>query len=155
MTRLKMHEVNVAQHTVLPAAAARVWGCIRDFNSMPEWHASVVGSHIVGGPADRIGCLRVLDFGAGGLWTHQLTGLSDEDMVLEYRIVDGPQILAGFIQHYRARMQVSPAEHASNSSSKLLWEAWFQSDNPDVAHARAAAVFEAGFHGIRQHLHLS
>ncbi len=155
MNILKTHQVDIARYTILPAVAAKVWACIRDFNSMPQWHAGVVGSQIEGGPADRIGCLRVLDFGAGGLWTHQLTGLSDRDMILEYQIIDGPKTSATFIQHYRARMQVIPMEHASNRSSNLLWEASFRSDNPEVAQARAGDVFEAGFKGLRRHLLLS
>ena len=137
---------------VLPAAPAVVWGLIRDFNSMPSWNPSVVGSHIEDGPADRVGCFRVLDFGAGGLWKHRLTGLSDNDMVLQYRIVDGPGMATGLIQHYSATMQVSPAEHAPLNSCELSWEAWFESNSPEVAEERAADVFEAGFIGIRRHL---
>jgi len=149
MARPKTYKVSVAHRAVLPVASATVWGCIRDFNAMPSWNPSVVRSHIEGGPADRIGCFRVLDFAAGGIWTHQLTGLSDEDMVLQYRIVDDPQANTGFIHAYRAKMQVRQLKPMAQSGCELIWQAWFQSDDPEAAKARATHVFEAGFKGIR------
>ena len=149
MVRLKTHKVSVAHRAVLPVASAAVWSCIRDFNAMPSWNPSVVSSHIEGGPADRVGCFRVLDFAAGGVWRHQLTGLSDDDMVLQYRIVDDPQANTGFIHAYRAKMQVKQLKPMARGGCELIWKAWFLSADPEAAKARATHVFEAGFKGIR------
>src|ERR687896_181493 len=45
--------------SVINASADRVWGRIRDFNGLPNWHPAIAESRIENGePADRIGCVR-------------------------------------------------------------------------------------------------
>lgn len=146
------HEVHVTRCTELDAAPARVWAWIRDFNAMPAWNAGVLASRIEDGPADRVGCTRVLDFGAGGVWTHRLTGLSDEDMVLQYRIVGGPEPTPMGLRDYRARLQVRPDPRRPRDACTLEWQADFSTDAPEAMRERAAAVFEAGFAGLRARL---
>lgn len=55
--------------------------------------------------ADRIGCGRVLAFDDGGVWTHQLSGLSDDDMRLQSCIVATPQAMRVPVGDCRAEMQ--------------------------------------------------
>ncbi len=138
--------------TPLAATADRVWALVRDFDAMPAWNASVLSSRIEDGPADRVGCRRVLDFGAGGVWVHRLSGLSDDDRVLQYRIVDGPQPSPMGLRDYRARMRVSPSGHDPGGACELEWTADFGTDEPDAMRERAAQVFEAGFAGLRARL---
>lgn len=146
------HEVSVTRRTELAAAPARVWALIRDFDAMPAWNASVLASRIEDGPADRVGCARVLDFGAGGVWVHRLTGLSDEDMVLQYRIVRGPEPAPMGLRDYRARLQVWPDASRPQDACVLEWRADFGTDQPEAMRERAAQVFEAGFAGLRARL---
>lgn len=152
MQRPESHDVGVTGRTTLEAAADRVWALVRDFDAMPAWNASVLSSRIEAGPADRVGCLRVLDFGAGGVWTHRLTGLSDEDRVLQYRIVGGPQPTPMGLRDYRARMVVRPDPHRPQQACELEWSADFGTDQPEAMRERALQVFEAGFAGLRARL---
>jgi hypothetical protein len=78
--------IEVARSTTHSRAARRVWALIRDFNAMPQWNATIRSSVIEAGPADRIGCRRVLAFDDGSVWTHELTLLSDAEMT--FRLCD-------------------------------------------------------------------
>lgn len=152
MQRPESHGVSVVRRAAFDVAPERVWALVRDFNAMPAWNASVIHSHIEDGPADRVGCLRVLDFGAGGVWTHRLSGLSDEDLVLQYRIVAGPQPMPIPMWDYRAFMRVWPDSQRPEAACELEWRADFGTDQPQAMSERATQVFEAGFAGLRARL---
>lgn len=147
--------VAVSLDTDLPLDVARVWALIRDFDAMPRWNASVRQSRIEDGPADRVGCRRVLVFDDGGVWTHQLTGLSDEDCVLQYRIVATPQPLRIAVRNYRAAVRVVAGSGeppgAPVPGCRVRWDAWFETADPDAMRLRAKQVFEQGFAGLRRH----
>ena len=147
--------VAVTLATPLPVSAARVWGLVRDFDAMPAWNASVRLSHIEDGPADRVGCRRVLVFDDGGTWVHQLTGLSDVDMTLEYRIVATPQPMRIPVWNYRSEIRVTAdcarVEDGVAEQCEVQWNAWFDTAHPDQMRLRAQQVFQQGFDGLRRH----
>lgn len=145
----------MVRRVAFEAPPGRVWALVRDFNAMPSWNASVAGSRIEDGPPDRVGCRRVLDFGAGGVWTHRLSGLSDEDLMLQYRIVAGPEPLPIPMWDYRAVMRVWPDAQRPEVACELEWRADFCTDQPEAMRERAAQVFEAGFAGLRARLGLT
>lgn len=147
--------VAVRLATVLPVGAAQAWALVRDFDAMPAWNASVRRSRIDDGPADRVGCRRVLEFDDGGVWTHQLTGLSDADLKLQYRIVATPQPMRIPVWNYRAEIQVlagppGPGEEARPSCS-VVWSAHFETAQPEAMQLRARQVFEQGFAGLQRY----
>jgi Polyketide cyclase / dehydrase and lipid transport len=148
------HEVSVTCRTEMAIPAERAWALVRDFDAMSAWNASVLSSRIEDGPADRVGCTRVLDFGAGGIWVHRLTGLSDEDRVLQYRIVGGPEPTPMGLRDYRSRMQVWVDEDHPDQACVLEWQADFLTDEPQAMRERALQVFETGFAGLRARLGL-
>lgn len=150
MQERENHEVHVTCRADIAAPEERVWAVVRDFDAMPAWNAGVLTSRIEDGPADRVGCARVLDFGAGGVWVHRLTGLSDEDRVLQYRIVGGPEPAPMGLRDYRARIQVWPDPQRPQHACVLEWQADFGTDQPAAMRERATEVFEAGFAGLRK-----
>lgn len=147
--------VAVTLGTTLPVGAARVWALIRDFDAMPTWNVSVRQSRIEDGPADRIGCRRVLVFDDGGTWSHQLTGLSDADMKLQYRIVATPQPMRIPVWNYRAEIRVAvddaQGQDGVAQGCKIQWDAWFDTAHPDEMQKRARQVFQQGFAGLQRH----
>lgn len=147
--------VAVSLSTVLPVSAARAWALIRDFDAMPSWNASVRQSRIDDGPADRVGCRRVLVFDDGGIWTHQLTGLSDVDLKLQYRIVATPQPMPIPVSNYRAEMQVlgdvDRPPGSARDACRVVWSAEFETDQAQAMQVRARQVFEHGFAGLQRH----
>ncbi len=148
-------EVAVSLGTELSVPAERVWALIRDFDAMPAWNASVRQSRIEDGPADRPGCRRVLVFDDGGTWTHELTGLSDTDMRLQYRIVATPQPMRIPVWNYRAAIQVMEdagrRADGEGAGCRVLWDAWFETLHPDEMQQRARQVFALGFDGLRRY----
>ncbi len=148
--------VNVTRTFTLKVPAERAWALIRDFNAMPQWNDTVRSSRIENGPADRVGCTRVLEFDDGGLWTHQLTGLSDEDRCLQYRITATPQPMPIPVWNYRARICVrSPLAGAEKADAEeavtcqVSWSAEFETSREADMQERAGQVFERGFSGLR------
>lgn len=143
--------VNVTRTTTLKVSAEQAWELIRDFNAMPQWNDTVRSSLIENGPADRVGCLRVLEFDDGGLWTHQLTGLSDEDRCLQYRITGTPQPMRLPVWNYRARLCVQPFA-GDPCACSVSWHAEFETGHEVEMQERAGQVFERGFMGLRTRL---
>lgn len=148
--------VNVTRTVTLRVPAERVWALIRDFNAMPQWNDTVRSSRIENGPADRVGCTRVLEFDDGGLWTHELTGLSDEDRCLQYRITGTPQPMRVPVWNYQARICVQSLSARTENSyadeacaCAVSWSAEFETDHEADMQERAGQVFERGFFGLR------
>lgn len=139
--------VTVTHSAWLDVPAERAWALIRDFNAMPAWNDTVKHSEIEQGPADRVGCRRVLVFDDGGVWTHLLTGLSDADMKLQYSIVGTPQPMRIPVWNYRATMQVRPMQ-GEVQACEIEWQATFETAHETEMTERAQQVFERGFIGL-------
>ncbi len=140
--------VHVFRSTRIAADPARAWALVRDFDAMPTWNAATRSSRIENGPADRVGCLRVLEFDDGGTWTHQLTGLSDEDRRLQYRIVGTPEPMRIPVWNYRAEMRVLGADDGAPGACIVEWRAAFETAHEALMVERAGQVFEQGFEGL-------
>jgi len=143
-----MSEIEVYRSSVIPAPADRVWALIRDFNAMPEWNATIRASRIEDGPADRIGCRRVLTFDDGSVWTHALTGLSDPKMRLSYAIVGTPQPMRIPIHDYRASIRLTAI--TDGDLTLIEWRAKFETDREADVRERAGVVFQTGFDGLKR-----
>ncbi len=155
--------VHVASSITLQASLEAAWALVRDFDAMPRWNDTVQSSRIEDGPADRVGCRRVLTFEDGGQWVHQLTGLSDEDHCLQYRIVGAPQPMRIPVWDYRATICVRRHPATTENSyvhspgvapqrCEITWSADFETTEVAAMQARATEVFERGFAGLRKAL---
>jgi len=144
--------IEVMRSSVIPAPAPRVWALVRDFNAMPEWNAAIRTSVIENGPADRIGCRRVLTFDDDSVWTHQLTGLSDAEMTIAYAIVGTPPATKIPMRDYRATIRLEPV--TDGDLCFIAWRATLETDQEEAVRSRAQAVFQAGFDGLKRHFRL-
>ena len=142
--------ITVARHTIIAVPPATAWALIRDFSAMPDWNDMVISSRIEDGPADRIGCRRILMFDDGVIWTHKLIALSDVTMTLSYSIVDTPLSMRMSIWDYGATIGVSP--ESANGACRIDWRADFATDHIVAMTERAGQVFERGFVGLRRRL---
>lgn len=141
--------IEVSRSAVIPAPAQRVWALVRDFNAMPEWNATIRSSTIEDGPADRIGCRRVLTFDDGSVWAHELTALSDAEMTIAYAIVGMPPVTKLPMRNYRAVIRIEPMD---GDRCLITWRATLETDQEDAVRVRAGAVFQAGFDGLKRRL---
>jgi hypothetical protein len=137
--------IEVYRSSVIAAPAKRVWALVRDFNSLPEWNGTVSASAIEDGPADRIGCRRVLSFDDGSIWIHELTDLSDQAMSISYTIV-GTE--AAPIRDYQATIRL--IDITDGGLCAIEWRASFETDDETGSRERAGAVFQAGFDGLKR-----
>jgi hypothetical protein len=140
--------IEVYRTSVIPAPAARVWAVVRDFNAMPAWNATIRSSTIEDGPADRIGCRRVLTFDDGSIWTHALTGLSDREMTIAYTIVGVPEGTRVPMRDYHATIRLEPV--IDGAQCFIAWRATLETDQEVAVRERAGAVFQAGFDGLKR-----
>jgi|AraplaMF_Col_mMF_1032025.scaffolds.fasta_scaffold00012_116 hypothetical protein len=141
--------LEVYRSSVIPAPAQRVWALVRDFNAMPAWNATIRSSAIEDGPADRIGCRRVLTFDDGSVWVHELTQLSDAEMTIAYAIVGTPPGTRIPMRDYRAVIHLEPV--IDGEQCFIAWRATMETEQEEAVRARAQAVFQAGFDGLKRH----
>jgi uncharacterized protein YndB with AHSA1/START domain len=139
--------IEVYRSSVIAAPVQRVWALVRDFNAMPAWNATIRSSVIENGPADRIGCRRVLTFDDGSVWIHELTQLSDPDMTIAYTIVGIPPGTNVPMRNYRAAIHLEPV--IDGDQCFITWRATLETDQEDAVRARAQTVFQAGFDGLK------
>jgi len=140
--------IEVTRSSVIPAPAERVWVLVRDFNAMPDWNAAIRSSVIENGPADRIGCRRLLTFDDGSVWTHELTELSDAEMTISYAIVGMPAATRIPMRDYRATIRLEPI--IDGDLCFIAWRATLETDQEAAVRERAQAVFQAGFDGLKR-----
>ena len=50
---------------VVASPAGEVWALLRDFAAIGDWHPALPPCEIEGGPADRVGCVRVFPLADG------------------------------------------------------------------------------------------
>ena len=140
--------IEVFRSSVIAAPAQRVWALVRDFNAMPAWNATIRSSVIENGPADRIGCRRILTFDDGSVWVHALTELSDAGMTIGYAIVGTPPGTKIPMRDYRAVIRLEPV--IDGDQCFIAWRASLETDQEEAVRARAQAVFQAGFDGLKR-----
>jgi uncharacterized protein YndB with AHSA1/START domain len=138
--------IEVSRSSVIPAPAKNVWALLRDFNAMPEWNATIRSSRIERGPADRIGCRRVLTFDDGSVWVHELTGLFEGAMTISYAIVGTPPTTRIPMRDYRASIRCE----SEGDACRVTWRATLETEQEDAVRERAQAVFQAGFEGLQR-----
>jgi hypothetical protein len=140
--------IEVYRSSVISAPASKVWALVRDFNAMPAWNATIRASRIEDGPAERIGCKRVLTFDDGSQWIHALTGLADAERTISYAIVGVPEGSKIPIRDYHATIRLIAV--TDGDQCLIEWCARFETDNEAGVRDRAGAVFQAGFDGLKR-----
>ena len=137
---------------VVDAPIEAVWGVVRDFNGMPDWHPRFSRSHIEDGrAADAIGCVRNFDIvDDGGTIRERLLMLSDAEHSFEYCILDSPLPVEGYV----ARLTLYPVTVGDRTLG--VWEAEFtvtaDGDEAGVVDAVANGTFGLAFEVLDQRL---
>ena len=135
--------------SVIPAATAKVWERVRDFNALPRWHPAIRESRIENGePSDRVGCVRDFRLQNGDRIREKLLGLSDYDYFCTYSILESPMPLTDYI----ATLRLTPITDGDRTFAE--WSAEFDCA-PDVADELVGnigqGVFQAGFDSLKRH----
>ena len=112
---------------VINAPVDKVWGTVRDFNGLPQWHPRFSRSHIEDNlPSDQIGCIRNFDIvDNGGTIRERLLELSDVGHSFRYCIVDSPLP----VENYLAELTLYPV--TADNTTVGVWTAEFDVTNDD------------------------
>ena len=140
---------NVFVSSVIDAPADRVWGRVRDFNGLPNWHPAIRESRIENSedPA-KVGCIRDFRLQNGDRIRERLLGLSDYDMFCTYAILESPMPL----ENYVATLRVTPVTDGERSF--VEWTAQFDcaiEEEEALVESIGANVFQAGFDALKRH----
>lgn len=146
----------VIREVVIKAEPAKVWAMLKDFGGMHKWHPAVESTSTES-KADQDGNVllhRLLTLKGGGTILEKQTINSDEDMKLEYRIVEG--VLP--VSSYRAVMTVKAGPGAGEST--VNWTGRFYNKANDVhpkpgednetAIKAVEGVFDAGLANLKK-----
>ena len=141
-----MIRVNVT--SVVPAQVDRVWGVVRDFNSMPLWHPLIAECRIeTGAPSDQIGCVRNFTLTNGTHIREKLLSLSDYDHSFSYCILTADIPLQNYVAGLTLK-HITDGDHTFGH-----WWATFDSpkdQEKDLAEMVSQGVFQAGFDALKQ-----
>ena len=134
---------------VVDAPIESVWGKVRDFNGLPQWHPRFSRSHIEDGlPSDRIGCIRNFDIaGGGGTIRERLLTLSDLDHTFTYCILTSPLPVEGYV----ATLKLFPVTVGNKTLG--VWTAEFrvtQGKEADVVEAVGNGTFGKAFEVLNE-----
>jgi len=134
---------------VVDAPIDQVWGKVRDFNGLPQWHPRFSRSHIEDGlPSDCIGCVRNFDIaGGGGTIRERLLTLSDLDHTFTYCILTSPLPVEGYV----ATLKLFPVTVGNKTLG--VWTAEFRVTNgkeADVVEAVGNGTFGKAFEVLNE-----
>lgn len=118
----------VIREVIIKAEPAKVWLMVKDFGGIHKWHPAVESTTIET-KADQDGIQlphRLITLKGGGTLLEKQTINSDEEMKLEYKIVEGVLPVSG----YRAIMTVKAGPLAGEST--VTWTGRFYNKANDV-----------------------
>jgi hypothetical protein len=134
--------------SVINAPADRVWGRVRDFNGLPNWHPAIAESRIENGePADKVGCVRDFRLRNGDRLREKLLGLSDFDMFCTYSILESPM----GVENYVATLRLTPVTDGNRTFAE--WTAEFDCPverEADLIVSIGGGVFQGGFDALKR-----
>lgn len=118
----------VIREVVIKAEPAKVWAVVKDFGGLHKWHPVVADTKLEMRKDDTGAEVqhRLLTLKDGGTILEKLIGITDADMKLEYRIVEGVLPVSG----YRAVMTVKAGP--ATDESTVTWTGRFYNKANDV-----------------------
>jgi Polyketide cyclase / dehydrase and lipid transport len=141
--------VQVYASSVIDATADTVWGRIRDFNGLPQWHPLIADSRIENSqPADRVGCIRHFHLRDGGMVREQLLALSDYDYSCVYEILESPMGVTDYV----ATLKLTPVTDGGRCFAE--WSAEFEcapGRERELTESIGQGVFQGGFDALKRH----
>jgi hypothetical protein len=111
--------------TVVGAPVGEVWALLRDFGAIGDWHPALPPCRIEGGPADRVGCVRI--FPLAGDHRETLVSLDDQGRAIAFSFGDGAAGLR--VRGYLSTMAARPV--TLSNQTYVEWWSRFDCDEQD------------------------
>lgn len=132
---------------VVPASADEVWAVLRVFDGLPEFHPAIAASELTTGEEGRVGAVRRLTLGDGGVVVEDLLALDEPGRSLTYSITESPFA----IRRYVATVRVAPVTDTGHAF--VEWFAEYDADGADEAQLTDLfqnGVFAAGIAALQR-----
>lgn len=132
---------------VVPAPADEVWAVVRVFDGLPDWHPAIAASELTTGDEGRVGAVRRLTLGDGGVVVEDLLALDEPGRTLVYSILESPFA----VRRYVATIRVAPV--TDTGQAFVEWSAEYDADAGDEAQLTglfADGVFGTGLASLQQ-----
>ncbi len=140
--------VQIYISSVVDLSADTVWGRIRDFNGLPQWHPAIADSRIENSQAsDRVGCIRHFHTRDGGMIREKLLALSDYDYSCTYEIIESPL----GVENYIATLKLTPVTDGGRCFAE--WSAEFNcapGREVELTQTIGQGVFQTGFDALKK-----
>ena len=141
----------IVTSTVVASPVGEVWALLRDFAAIGDWHPALPPCEIEGGPADRVGCVRVFPLAGGHRET--LTRLDDQQRIIAFAFGDN----AGLpVRSYMSMMTAQPV--TLSDQTYIEWSSRFDCDEADEDKVSAAVrdgVLVPGLKALEQRFGLA
>ncbi len=146
----------VVREVVVKAEPAKVWAVVKDFGGMHHWHPFVADTKQDVRKDENGEELphRVLTLKDGGTILEKQVSAKDDDMKLEYRIVEGVLPVSG----YKSVMQVKAGPAAGEST--VIWTGRFynkaylvdapKGEDNEAALKAVESVYDAGLPALKK-----
>ncbi|GAA5022238.1 SRPBCC family protein [Actinopolymorpha pittospori] len=132
---------------VIAADVVQVWGVVRDFGKLADWHPGIATSVIEGGQTgDTVGCVRALTLTDGSVVRERLLDLDDRRCSFTYNFVQSEFP----VRRYESTLTLTAVTDTGHTFAQ--WTADFDADG-DVEKKLTAtfgeAVFGTGLRALR------
>ena len=141
-----LSQPRVTVSDVISAPVDEVWGAIRGFDRIDEWHPAITGCTIEDGLApDQVGAVRNFQAGEKSL-REKLLAHSDIDRHYQYTILDG----AGAKADYLSEMRAIPI--TETDETLVVWTGKFDAEPGAMADEieGTTKVYTAGLEGLSE-----
>ena len=140
--------MKVFASVVIDAPIDRIWAVLRDFVGLTVWSSAVTEARIINGKAsDQVGAVRHLDIVDGTVFIETLVALSDEEMILQYDIVEGPLPVSNYV----ATMRLQPV--TEGNMTYATWSAEFETADKNIEAMRHVVGDQICAGGLRAMKH--
>jgi hypothetical protein len=135
---------------VIPLDVERVWGYVRDFGKLAEWHPGIAECSIEGGePGDAVGGVRYLKLVDGAEIRERLLQMNDVERSYTYNFVES----AFPVRSYVSTIRFTPVTDQGHTFAD--WWADFDADadvEPELLTTFGDDVFATGLAALRDRL---
>jgi Polyketide cyclase / dehydrase and lipid transport/Ribulose bisphosphate carboxylase large chain, catalytic domain/Ribulose bisphosphate carboxylase large chain, N-terminal domain len=121
----------------IDAKPDKVWGMLKRFDGLKDWHPAFSGSEIISGRDGQLGAVRKLTVKDGPSFTEELLALDEASRSFTYDIIDSPLPLTDYL----SSVGVKPN---SAGGTTVVWVGQFRrknaTDSPPAGESDAGVV---------------
>lgn len=127
-------------------SAEQVWRIIAGFNTLPDYHASIIASELKEGGAVRH--ITLADAAGGGVVVERLVYFDEDARIFSYRIIDLIDSNLAF-RNYQARVHLV---ETGADSCVLEWGSSFDVEGASIAETEelARVIYQGCYDGIQR-----